>query len=260
LLLSGAPLCAAGEVATVMSAAEVLHDLSTIPFRGIPPALLQDARGVAIIPNVLKAGLLIGGRYGRGVILVRQPDGSWGNPVFLTLAGGGIGWQAGVQSTDVVLVFKTTAGLERILLGQDKLTLGADVAVAAGPVGRQAEASTDGLLRAEIYSYSRSRGLFAGVSLEGAGLLMDYAANEAFYRVRGGHPSAVMAAPGLPVPAAAVQLRAELSRLSATSAEPPLPAPVQAPPSPAPVQAPPPPAAALPPAPVPAVVVPPPPR
>jgi lipid-binding SYLF domain-containing protein len=249
LLLSAGPLRAGGDEAyTVLSAAEVLHDLSTIPFRGIPPALLQDARGVAIIPNVIKAGLLVGGRYGRGVILVRQPDGSWGNPVFLTLAGGGIGWQVGVQSTDVVLVFKTSNGLERVLRGQDKLTLGADVAVAAGPVGRQAEASTDGMLRAEIYSYSRSRGLFAGLSLEGAGLLMDYRANEEFYRVPGGHPGTVMAATGIPVPGAAVQLRAELSRLSAPYAAPPVPVPVQGPPPPG----------SLPPAPVPAVVVPPP--
>jgi lipid-binding SYLF domain-containing protein len=262
LALSAAPLRAGiDEAATVLSATEVLRELSSIPLRGIPPALLQDARGVAIIPNVIKAGFVLGGRFGRGVILVRQPDGSWGNPIFLTLAGGGIGWQVGVQSTDVVLVFKTNNGLERILRGQGKVTLGADMAVAAGPVGRQAEASTDGMLRAEIYSYSRSRGLFAGVSLEGAGLLIDFDANEEFYRVRGGRPSDIQNTASLPVPAVAVQLRAELSRLSAPGAPPPpvVPAPavppvvVPKPPAPAVVvPAPPaPPPAVLPPAPVP---------
>ena len=110
--------------------------------------------------------------------------------------GPGFGFQAGVQSTDVVLVFKTSKGLDRILSGRDKLTLGADVAVAAGPVGRQAGAGTDGQLGAEIYSYSRSRGLFAGVSLEGAGLRVDTHANEAFYGLRRCGPGDVLARRG----------------------------------------------------------------
>src|SRR5207244_1169165 len=131
------------EAATLDSAGEVLQALSVLPCRSIPSALLQDAQGVAIIPHVFKAGFVLGGRYGRGVILVGAADGTWGNPVFIALMGGGIGWQIGVQSTDVVLVFKTRASLDRILSGQGKVTLGADVAVAAGPVGRQAEAATD---------------------------------------------------------------------------------------------------------------------
>src|SRR5262249_49915713 len=155
--------------------------LAAVPLKCIPPTLLQDAKGVAIIPHVLKASLLVGGRFGRGVVLVRQPDGTWSNPVFVTLAGGGIGWQLGIQSTDRVWVFKTSHSRDRILRGKGQLTLGGDVAVAAGPVGRQAEAATDGQLMAEIYSYSRSRGLFAGLSLEGAGMLADAEANEAFY-------------------------------------------------------------------------------
>jgi lipid-binding SYLF domain-containing protein len=190
---------------------------------------LQDAQGVAIIPHVLKAGFVIGGRYGRGVILVRAADGTWGNPVFITLVGGGIGWQIGVQSTDVVLVFKTRASLDRILSGQGKITLGADVAVAAGPVGRQAEAATDGQLRAEIYSYSRSRGLFAGVSLEGAGILINCDADEAFYGLRGGHPADIMAVRG--APPAAENLKSQLARMS-TPWVPPSPPPVLNPPEP----------------------------
>jgi lipid-binding SYLF domain-containing protein len=208
------------ESATVLDATDVLQTLAAAPLRCIPPALMKDAQGVAIIPNVLKAGFIVGGRFGRGVILVRQPDGSWSNPIFISLAGGGIGWQIGIQSTDVVLVFKTRNSLDRILKGKGKLTLGADVAVAAGPVGRQAEAGTDGQLRAEIYSYSRSRGLFAGLSLEGAGLLIDCSANEEFYHIRGGQPADILAWGGA-VPVGAVNLKAELTKLS-----PPCPPPV----------------------------------
>jgi lipid-binding SYLF domain-containing protein len=222
LVLGGAAAHAGGrESATVGSAAEVLCDLAALPRQSIPPALLQDAKGVAIVPHVLKAGFLVGGRYGRGVVLLRQRDGSWSNPVFITLAGGGLGFQAGVQSTDVILVFKTTRGLDRILSGRDELTLGADIAVAAGPVGRQAEAGTDGQLEAEIYSYSRSRGLFAGVSLEGAAVRMDFAANGAYYRLPGGSATAILSGDCLPVPAEVVALKGHLTRLSA----PPTPAP-----------------------------------
>src|SRR5208337_2824100 len=163
------------------------------PLRGLPPAMVHDAQAVAIIPDVIKAGFVIGGRHGRGIVVVRQPDGSWSNPLFVSLTGGSIGWQIGVQSTDVVLVFKTRNSLDRIIKGKGKLTLGADAAVAAGPVGRQAEADTDGQLKAEIYSYSRSRGLFVGLSLEGAGLLVDQDTNESFYRIRGGRAGDVLA-------------------------------------------------------------------
>jgi lipid-binding SYLF domain-containing protein len=233
------------EAATVDSATEVLQALAALPLKGIPPALLQDAQGVVILPHVLKAGFILGGRYGRGVLLVRGPDGGWCNPVFLTLAGGGVGWQAGIQSTDLVLVFKTRSSLDRLLRGKGKLTLGADAGVAAGPVGRQAEAGTDAQLRAEIYSYSRSRGLFAGVSLEGAALLVDADADEAFYGVRGGRPDDVLALRGVPVPAAD-RLKAQLAVLTAPAVPPPLILypPVGTPPPlpPIPPQSPPPPA------------------
>ncbi len=220
LCLAVGPLRAGGrELATLADATEVVRSFAAIPLQGIPPAMMQDARGVAIIPHVLKASFLFGGRFGRGVVVPRRPDGTWGEPVFVTLAGGGFGFQAGVQSTDVLLVFKSEHGLGQILRGGSKVTLGGDVAVAAGPVGRQAEAATDGQFRAEIYSYSRSRGLFAGVSLEGAGLMADHDANDAFNARRG------------PSEAAAVQaLRGWLTALSS----PPPPVLVPAPP-PAPV-------------------------
>jgi lipid-binding SYLF domain-containing protein len=213
------------ELATVQAAGDVIDAFSDLSIKAIPPALMQDAAGVAIVPRVLKAGFVVGGRYGRGVVLARQRDGSWTNPVFITLAGGGVGWQIGVQSTDVVLIFKTRDSLDRILRGKDKVTLGAEVAVAAGPIGRHAEAATDAVLGAEIYSYSRSRGLFAGISLEGAALMADGDANEAFYG-RGAGPADM---PGLP-PSSAAEVHRLQERLGAL-AGPPAP-PVLFPPAP----------------------------
>jgi lipid-binding SYLF domain-containing protein len=228
--LLNAPVVAAGkEQAIVEAAVEVVEGLATIPLKGIPPALMQDAQGIAIIPGLIKAGFVVGGRHGRGVVLARQPDGSWSNPLFLSLTGGSIGWQIGVQSTDLVLIFKTRKGVARLLEGKGKLTLGGDVAVAAGPVGRQAEAGTDAQLQAEIFSYSRSRGLFAGLSLEGAVMLVDAAGNDRFYRAR-----------GVGAPLAAEQLKAALARLSAPLAPPPGLVPLPAPPPPAEAPLPPP--------------------
>ena len=181
----GVRLAGAGETEEnrLRSAAEVLHQLSEIPENAIPPSLLADAYGIAVIPGVIQAGFVVGGRWGKGVIAVRQ-NGAWSNPAFITLAGGSIGWQIGAQSTDIILVFKTRRGVEDLASG--KVTLGADAAIAAGPVGRQASAATDAQMKAEIYSYSRSRGLFAGLALEGAVLQPDDEASAAAY---GGHVS-----------------------------------------------------------------------
>jgi lipid-binding SYLF domain-containing protein len=236
LTLAGSPVRAGGrELRTVEAAADAVEALAAIPLKGIPPALLQDAKGVAVLPHVVKVGFLLDGRFGRGVVLVRQPDGTWGHPVFVTLAGGGVGWQAGVEAADVVLVFKTRGGLDRIVRGKGKLTLGGDVGVAVGPVGRQAGVATDGLLKAEIYSYSRSRGLFVGVSLEGAGLVVDAAADEAFYGVRGIRPADILALCGVRLPEAVQRLQGELAKLS----PPPAPPVIVAPPPPVPHQPPP---------------------
>ena len=170
---------ASGEAKKVGDASGVLREIMAIPEKGLPPALLKDAYGIAIIPGVIKLGFIVGGRYGTGVLMVRDKGGKWGNPVFVSIAGGSLGWQIGAQSTDVILVFKTRRSVDGIRKG--KFTLGADAAVAAGPVGRNLEAATDVTLKAEIYSYSRSRGLFAGVSLEGAALQIDDDADAAFY-------------------------------------------------------------------------------
>jgi lipid-binding SYLF domain-containing protein len=167
---------------TLQSAVDVLADFSAIPLQGIPPALLANAQGVAIIPRVVKAGLLVGGRVGHGVVLTRDRNGAWCGPTFVSLAGASLGFQGGVESADVVLVFRSRDSLNRVLVGKSKLTLGADAAIAAGPVGRQAEAGTDARLRAEILSYSRSRGLFAGVALDGAVIVYDRTANTDYAR------------------------------------------------------------------------------
>jgi len=166
------------EIMKVDDAVLVMQQIASIPETGIPPALLNNAGGIAIIPGVIKAGFILGGRYGSGILLINE-NGKWSNPVFITLAGGSIGWQVGVESIDIILVFKSPRSVEGILKG--KFTLGADASVAAGPVGRQASASTDVMLQSEIYSYSRSRGLFAGLALEGASMQIDDDADDAFY-------------------------------------------------------------------------------
>ncbi|MBJ6727799.1 lipid-binding SYLF domain-containing protein [Geomesophilobacter sediminis] len=167
------------QVREIDNSAIVLKEIMSIPEKGIPPALLHDAHGLVIFPGVLKAAFVVGGRYGTGILVARDESGRWSDPVFVKLVGGSVGWQIGADATDIILVLKSAQSLEGILKG--KVTLGADAAVAAGPVGRSAEAATDVTLRSEILSYSRSRGLFAGVSLEGAGLLIDKGANATFY-------------------------------------------------------------------------------
>lgn len=167
--------------ATLYDATVVLADLSNIPEKGIPAKLMADAHGVAVVPKVLKAGFVVAGSGGRGLVVARDKDGGWGDPAFVRFGGGSVGFQAGVESTDVVLVFRDRKSLDRLLDGRGaKLTLGADASLAAGPVGRQARAGTDFKLEAEVLSYSRSRGLFAGVALDGSVLHPDAEANTMF--------------------------------------------------------------------------------
>ncbi len=178
-LLSAPAVMASDQEAKMDEVISVLQEIHQIPEQTVPPKLLQDAEGIAIIPAVVKVGVVIGGRYGKGVVSVRKEDKSWSNPLFLSVKGGSVGWQIGAQSTDVVLVFKTKRSLDGILKG--KFTLGADAAVAAGPVGRTAAAATDVQLKAEVYSYSRSRGLFAGIALDGAKLSIEEDDNRGYY-------------------------------------------------------------------------------
>jgi lipid-binding SYLF domain-containing protein len=167
------------EEARLIIAAQVLDELRNQRDGVIPDRLLERAYGIAVIPEAKKAAIVAGISDGRGVMVVRDRDGRFTNPVFLRLTGGSFGWQLGVQETDIVLVFTTRKGVEGITGG--KITLGVDASAAAGPVGRQASASTDASFSAEVYSYSRARGLFAGMALDGAVLRIDGKADSNFY-------------------------------------------------------------------------------
>ena len=191
LMLAVSASAATKEEKRVADAADVLDQFLRIPEKSIPPSLLARAYAVAVIPDVIKAGFVLGARRGKGIIVVRQDDDSWSNPGFVALTGGSIGWQAGIESTDVILVFKTRKGVTNIANG--KLTLGADASIAAGPVGRHAEIATDIRFEAEVVSYSRSRGLFAGIALEGSGVTMDRKANTAFYNSSSMSPEKIFA-------------------------------------------------------------------
>jgi lipid-binding SYLF domain-containing protein len=197
------------EVQTVVSARQALDEFCRLQIESIPPAMLQSAEGVAIFPNMVKGGFILGVNFGRGVLMVRKADRTWSAPVMATMGGGSVGFQAGVQAADIVLVFATPKSLQGILNGQ-KVTLGADAAVALGPIGRQANAGTDARLGAEIYSYARSRGLFAGVSLGGADLSIDNNANSALYGRFGVTPADVFNGNQLAVRPEVQQLVADL--------------------------------------------------
>ncbi|MET0291699.1 MAG: lipid-binding SYLF domain-containing protein [Steroidobacteraceae bacterium] len=179
----------AREEARLLVATEVLDELRDQRDQVIPERLLQRAYGVAIIPDVTKVAFVVGGRHGNGVMVVRDSKGRFTSPVFVNLTGGSVGWQIGAQSTDIVLVFTSRRGIEGIADG--KLTLGAGASVAAGPVGRAGEAAAG--MNAEVFSYSRNRGLFAGVALDGTALTMDNKANANFYAKRGVLASDIMA-------------------------------------------------------------------
>lgn len=163
----------------VRRATEVINETMDVPDKTIPEYLFRDAYGIAVIPDVLKAGFIVGGRRGKGIMTIRSPGGQWGELFFITLAGGSIGWQVGVQRVDIVLVFKTEKSVESVLEG--RFTLGGDAAIAVGPVGRQAQATTDLELEAEIFSYARARGFFAGLSLEGSVIQVESKDNAVFY-------------------------------------------------------------------------------
>jgi len=184
------------ELATVVTARQTLDEFADLRIESIPPAMLGGASGVAIFPNMVKGGFILGVNYGKGVLLIRRPDGSWSPPLMVTMGGGSLGFQAGLQSADIVLVFATPRSLQGMLAGQ-KVTLGADASVALGPIGRQANAATDARMGAEIYSYARTRGLFAGVSFNGASLAADPQANALLYGRFNVSPQEVYEARGL---------------------------------------------------------------
>ncbi|MFN7626397.1 MAG: lipid-binding SYLF domain-containing protein [Pirellula sp.] len=193
----------------IAQSAQLLDETMAQAIARVPQSLVENASGVAIIPNGVKGSLIVGARHGKGVLLVKEPNGTWHAPVFVSLTGGNIGWQVGVQSSDIILVFKTPRSIQGILNG--KLTLGADAAAAAGPVGREGAVATDGQLQAEIYTYSRSRGLFAGVSIDGSVLQVDRMTTGQYYQITATNQTPT-------VPPAAQKLTETVARYAATIA------------------------------------------
>lgn len=168
------------EADRVRKAANVLEEIMSVPEKAIPNAVLKKAEAIAVFPGTIKGGLGIGAHHGKGILSARNREaGKWSNPAFLTLTGGSFGAQIGAEEIDLVLVVMNKAGLENLLKNEFKI--GTDASVAAGPVGRGAEASTDIQMKAEILSYSRARGLFAGISLAGSAISEDAEANQRYY-------------------------------------------------------------------------------
>src|SRR6185436_11834325 len=169
------------EAKRVRDATTVFGEIMGAEDKAIPKAILSKAEGIAIFPDTVKAGFIVGGIRGRGILSVRSATG-WSSPAFITLTGGSIGLQIGGQAADIILVLNDRRGIENLVRNQFKI--GADASVAAGPVGRDAQAATDIQLRAQILSYSRARGLFAGVTINGSTIRQDLDANQRFYGKR----------------------------------------------------------------------------
>lgn len=201
---------------TISDSLLVINEIMQISAKSIPTNMLARAQGLVIVPSMVKGGFVAGGAYGRGVFLTRQPNGPWSAPTFISMANGSVGFQVGIQSTDVVLVFCTKRSVDSFLNG--KFTLGVDAAVAAGPIGRQASAGTDLALTSEVYSYSRSRGLFLGAAIDGGVLNINKEETARFY-----------GAPGSPLPPQAAALVQAINNYSGLTANP---APQGAPASP----------------------------
>ena len=170
---------AGDELRRITEAAAVLDEIMAAGDSAIPGAILEKAQGIAVFPSLIKGGLFVGGQRGHGILSVRDASGAWSAPAFLTITGGSVGAQFGLQAIDLVLVINDRRGLEQLVKNQFKL--GAEAGIAAGPVGREATAQTDIQLRAKILGYSRARGLFAGVTLNGSTVREDRDANERFY-------------------------------------------------------------------------------
>jgi lipid-binding SYLF domain-containing protein len=209
-------LAGAREEGRLLTATEVLEEVEGMPDQRLPDALLSRAYGIAVIPDVTKVAFIFGGRHGNGVLVVRDTLTSpWSNPTFVSLTGGSWGFQAGAQSSDIILVFTTKTGIEGIAGG--KITLGADASVATGPVGRQGSAATDVQFNAEIYSYARTRGLFGGIALDGSVISIDRSANAAFYGKNGVTATEIIAGQAPAPPATAQRFLERLAQATRTT-------------------------------------------
>jgi lipid-binding SYLF domain-containing protein len=206
----------AREEGRLLTATEVLEEVRAMPDVRLPDTLLAHAYGIAVIPDVTKVAFIFGGRHGNGVLSVRDKlTAPWSNPVFISLTGGSWGFQAGAQSSDIILVFTTKTGIEGIAGG--KLTLGADASVATGPVGRQGSAATDMSFNAEIYSYARTRGLFGGIALDGSVISIDRSANASFYHKSGVTASEIFSGQAPSPPSTAQRFLERLAQATGTA-------------------------------------------
>jgi lipid-binding SYLF domain-containing protein len=214
--LNVANASAAREEGRLLTATQVLEEVQAMPDQRIPDALLARAYGIAVIPDVGKLAFMFGGRHGNGVLVIRDKlTDPWSNPVFVTLNGGSWGFQVGAESSDIILVLTTKRGIEGIAGG--KLTLGADASVATGPVGRQGSAATDMGFNAEIYSYARTRGLFAGIALDGSVISIDRTANGALYGKSGVTATEIFSGAAPTAPGTAQRFLDRLAQLTHTS-------------------------------------------
>jgi lipid-binding SYLF domain-containing protein len=203
LLVSVPAVAERTQVRRVEDSLDVFKTIMTIPERDAVQDLMKMTYALAIFPDVQKVGFVIGGQHGKGVLLVRQGVG-WSGPLFLTLSGASVGWQIGVQSADVLLFFRTRRSVDAVLRGH--YTLGFDASLAAGSLGRAAGASTDTDMKAEIYSYARTRGIFLGVSLQGVSLDVDLDASSDYYAREIKKPSDVLQSDSLALPPSATAL------------------------------------------------------
>lgn len=172
-------LAQSDETQRIQESVTVFNEIMAAPDKAIPASVLDKAEGIAVFPGTIKGGFVIGAQHGRGILSARTDARAWSNPAFMSVNGGSIGAQIGAQAVDIVLVIISKRGLQNLVSNEFKI--GADAGVAAGPVGREASAGTDVQMRAEILSYSRARGLFAGINLNGASIRADEDANRRFY-------------------------------------------------------------------------------
>ena len=196
----------------------VLRELTTAPDSRVPDYLLARAEAIVVIPTLVKGGFIIGAKHGKGVISTRdRATATWSNPAFVNMTGGSIGWQIGVESVDLVLLVMNARGVNDLL--EDRFTIGGSLSIAAGPVGRTGDAATNAQVTAQILTYSRARGLFAGATLEGAGLRGDNDANKAAYGTTALR-EVLSATPRPTAPEAAATWRATLKQLAGATFEP----------------------------------------
>ena len=201
------------EVARVERAAEVVNEIMKASDKGIPGGLLEKAECVAVIPGLTKGGFAVGGDYGKGVVMCRRGANGWTPPAFITIGGGSFGFQIGLEKVDLVALIMNHHGMEQLL--GDKFTIGADVSAAAGPLGRTTSAETDIKMDAEILTYSRTKGIFGGVALDGTVVKPDRKANRTFYRKNEPvEAQEILDVKGnMPMPPEAAPLEAALSRV-----------------------------------------------